>query len=676
MATPILNTPDVRMADLRSNRPEDSTANAILRLGEGALEADKQYATAKLDRELVSETQAYTNQTDVGAAGPQSIIQDPNYRSYGGVTIDAIENPQYIKALDNYQRKLKENASAHAQGKLSTVAFQARVEDITRNAIANRPGLRRELTAAAAATLGFDPTGSQLRSLMAQATADVQDSPWQKGLDETEQAMAKEYAIARARNPEGNDEMWRKQAIAVLDIDQQQRSMDDLIGTLEKQSKMSEADIASYVGAHTSKMTDAIAKLVYVSSPMAYSSQEAWDGAVAGARENIAKSITEMRSKMEALPSWSNPYVQAKAKEELIKAEKEMTETVSVLSALRKSAVDAKTGSINNEILKLKFNAMMDIKRALKDYPMVWNAMVTSNFSPITANAVTANMPFRADVMDAFNVLGGVSTTPTDSTAPGGRPTPTKPVVANDSLSNETKMYFAGDPPDSRSENVLTHSAGAGAAAAEALKNPPIEGTGEKYSEAYSKHINTALDGMLLSGGLVSIDGSTSVNFRPIEMSNSNLGFTKVEEAWHRVAKTIIDKPENLAYVSQKDYDTTMEYIHKGWLAYANMLGTNANRSVNGMSLMERPVTGRGFASLKVTTDNGTPILQYVPNKAMEKSNPRGYKTATDSIKAMVQRYNSGAYALSSVIGKKGDKTVLINSANKIAARWAPVGAQ
>jgi len=675
MATPILNTPDVRMADLRSNRPDDSTANAILRLGEGALEADKQYATAKLDRELVSETQAYTNQTDVGAAGPQSIIQDPNYRSYGGVTIDAIENPQYIKALDNYQRKLKENASAHAQGKLSTVAFQARVEDITRNAIASRPGLRRELTAAAAATLGFDPTGSQLRSLMAQATADVQDSPWQKGLDETEQAMAKEYAIARARNPNGNDEEWRKQAIAVLDIDQQQRSMDDLIGTLEKQSKMSEADIASYVGAHTSKVTDAIAKLVYVSSPMAYTSQEAWDGAVAGARENIAKSIAEMRSKMEALPAWSNRYVQAKGLEELIKAEKEMTETVSVLSALRKSAVDAKTGSINNEILKLKFNAMMDIKRALKDYPMVWNALVTSNFSQITANAVTANMPFRAKVMDAFNVLGGITTTPTPSTAPGGRPTPAKPVVANDSLSNEIKMYFAGNPPDGRTENVLTHSAGAGAAAAEVLKNPPIEGAEEKSSEAYSKHINTALDGMLLSGGLVSIDGNTSVNFRPIEMDNSNLGFTKVEEAWHRVAKTIIDKPENLAYVSQKDYDTTMEYIHKGWLAYANMLGTNANRNVNGMSFMEKPVAGRGFASLKVTTDNGTPILQYVPNKAMEKSNPSGYKTATDSIKAMVQRYNSGAYALSSVIGK-GDKTVLINSANKIAARWAPVGAR
>lgn len=121
-------------------------------------------------------------------------------------------SPGQQRAFDDLRSKLDRNRSLLEQGMMTTEAFEARANALTRDAISRRPSLARELSSVSANVLGFDPRSdieievSRLRANAAKVKEEYFDSPEYKVEKE-----AREIAV-RLRAARG-DSMTEEEAM-------------------------------------------------------------------------------------------------------------------------------------------------------------------------------------------------------------------------------------------------------------------------------------------------------------------------------------------------------------------------------------------------------------------------------------------------------------------------------
>lgn len=604
MSATVLPSPDTRMAELRGGRVSEATASAIGSLGKLGLYVDQKLAEANVEQELTTAQQAYVNEVNKGTAGPQSVLENTDYVTYGGLRMDVADNPQYVKELEEVRRRLSREKSALDQGARSTLAFEARVEDITRKAIAKRPGLRRELTAVAAGTLGFDPTGAQLRNLMKEASAEREASAFDKGRAEAQKARGNAYELAKMANPNGDEASWLAAADTYLSVERDRTNLDNVIQIFKNKSQLTEGERETYITAYGQKLDDALTAQMMLSDPMAYSTQEGWDGALMAVNKQLESALGNVRRDFAAHPDWQqNPLARAEMEKKLQTLEADKRNTIAKMSELWKSSIDAKTGSINAALAQERFNALMTIKKELRPYPNLYELVMLGNFS--LTNAAMPNWMAGNEVLGkAINTLNKASlgATPPATPAGGGAstsPSDRAPSPAAQRADEERRAYNSGTK--GTDEQNLYYYSGAMRTAAMLIGTTQSNEELERKSGAeISKVIAEGVRGIYVPGGGYAL-GDRTVQFANVEAMDDNPRAARPEEAVLDVATALVQNPGKIKYMDDNGRNQLATGLNTARTVYHNQLV----RNVSGAGELIKAEIRKG--------QDGRPLLTFVP---------------------------------------------------------------
>lgn len=606
MATTVLPTPDVRMADLRSNQPSETTAKAITSIGGLLLSADRQWAEAALDRSLEAEKAAYTNVVDRGQAGPQDITQDMDYRTYNGVRLDITENPQYAKALGEYQSKLDKNLAAHQQNKLSTLAFQARVEKLTRDAIAARPGLRRELTTLAAQTLGFDPTGVQLKQLMAAATKEHELSGIEKGKELEQVEMGKIIQRYMNIDPSVSEEVATERARRHVMIDNEKAYNDAVVGALKDKQFVTDAEAAAVVDGYKSNMYGEMQKLVYMAKPESFATQAGWDATVKGVTDTLGQAIGNIERDLKASAAWNNPGTREKYIKEMDAMRQDVMEFTATASKLWQDSIDAKTKQVNATMAREKLDALLRMKSRLRNYPEMYDTIVLTGGN-ILSGLVTTNASSSKVGADVSEIVSGADRLfkTADAIPAGGSATQTVEQRANDQMRTRVVSLYMdkGYKPGSITEQA-NKQAGAGFVWSDMYKTTAPAGMEGKQLAYMKEHAKAHRVGMTMPGGAVTLANGNSVRVAAIKPFDPAPMTTANEAAGLQMAESFSANPDKakqdpeLMDVLQDSFVTQLE-------GYATQFVNWRDDEGEGGKLV------RTVGSLQLVEQNGVPMLAF-----------------------------------------------------------------
>lgn len=623
MGTAVLQGPDTRMAELRGGRVSEATSSAIQSIGKLGLYVDQKLAEANVERDLTTAQQAYVNEVNKGTAGPQSVLEATDYVTYGGLHMDVADNPQYVKELEEVRRRLSREKSALSQGVRSTLAFEARVEDITRKAIAKRPGLRRELTAVAAGTLGFDPTGAQLRSLMKEATAEREASDFDKGRAEAQKARGKAYELARIANPNGDEASWLAAADTYLSVEKDRANLDNVIQIFKNKAQLTEGERETYITAYGQKLDDALTAQMMLSDPMAYSTQEGWDGALMAVNKQLETALGNVRREFAAHPDWQyNPLARAEMEKKLQTLEADKRNTIAKMSELWKSSIDTKTGAINAALAQERFNALMTIKKELRPYPNLYELVMLGNFS--LTNAAMPNWMAGNEVLGkAISTLNKASLGDAPTKPPaGGAPRPPSPAAQR--ADEERRAYNSGTK-GTNEQNLFYYSGALRTAATLIGTKQPNEELEQRSGAEISKVVAEGVRGIYVPGGGYSLGGRT-VQFANVEAMDDNPRAARPEEAVLDIATALVQNPEKIKYMDDDGRNQLASGLNTARTVYHNQLV----RNVSGAGEHIKAEIRKG--------QDGRPLLTFVPRNNTRDSNEQSKALVANN--ALASRWN------------------------------------
>lgn len=206
---------------------------ALQDLAQIGLKVDEKVQVGKLDQAQRDNLSAFQELEQARQSGQDILDYTPADKNTW--------TPGQTKAFDELRGKLDRNRSLMEQGLMTSEAFEARANALTRDAISRRPSLARELTSVSATTLGFDPRSdvqiemARIREQAARAKAEYFDSPEYKVAKER-----KDFEIRiQAANPELSQEDLSAQSAAFISMKAKNEARAAEVASLENSGKFS-----------------------------------------------------------------------------------------------------------------------------------------------------------------------------------------------------------------------------------------------------------------------------------------------------------------------------------------------------------------------------------------------------------------------------------------------------
>lgn len=674
MANPILPTPDAGPA--QNIRPtegaSDYLARGILGLGSTALEVDKQLAVARLERDITSATQAFAT-VEQKAAGVDNILVDKDYRTLSGVRMNPEQNENYFKELETHTNKLRGLKNAQAQGALSSLAFRTRVEQITRDAISRRPGLRSELASAAASTLGFDPLGQGLRELLSTQKDTEQLTAFQKGQQETEKEVGALFQAMRAVTPSHvPDDEVEQRARDTVAMDKQATAVTKLMEFSKGQAAFTESVVDSITATVSGSMQVALFKSFSTAAVNDFENPEKFNADLKGLLDNQVEGINQLHAQFKAMPAYNDPFSRAIVEKKIEAMKKDANDTFMLMAREFDNAKGRGEVSTSAELAKLRLESILWLKARIEpNYPGFWNSLAANNFNMLSS-AVPSGMRLGSDVMSALDSLStGKLALPPAKPAGGGTAAPKK---ASTFVNPENSPYIKAaqapkNGPDTN-ESAFDRARGDGLLVGNVIA--AIASQKETMRPEQANEIKSRV-GNVYSALTRGAGDSTDGDGRPVQFRKVVVGkqhrYTNAEYGAREVVKAVVDNP---AVVTKMDEDTNTAITNvavSGYSAYLNQLVAKENglRSRLVQDAVDKGGPVQSFVKLKLIDGPAGPTVmaEYKDNSFSSRGVAQSSFAAAEAAAAELT-----VYARAIVNLQPSAKEQVINQLRQVEALW------